>query len=173
MQILALAQYARWTLFFFHFFFIYESWMHQTDQYHVNNNYIQPHTWVCVFFATHFNNETKKNSNPFEFVHICFDFFFIFRFPHNWILDKKRFIQLNFFFVNMLKKKVISILYVHHWLRDIDRAREKIKTIFRHKVINDRIIWSICELILSSIFEIQNAFYRKLKIFQRNHQRRY
>lgn len=70
--------------FLFPFLFHYDSWTHQTDQYHVNNNYSH-HTSVCVSLFYFFNNQSTVLIFSNLFIVICFDliwFYYIFYVLH-------------------------------------------------------------------------------------------
>lgn len=132
-------------VFLFPFLFHYDSWTHQTDQYHVNNNYSH-HTSVCVSLFYFFNNQTTVLIFSNLFIVIGFDliwfdfitFFYVLHWKKIDFNNKKKTIARTrqetvykfkcFFCVKMLKKKVISFLCTTYILlteRDRERKRKK------------------------------------------------
>lgn len=98
--------------------------MHQTDQYHVNNNSIATHIRMCVFFliSTTINKSFQIRS------YFCFDFISVFS---QTTLDKKRFIQLNIFCEYVKEKGNINSISIS--LAEREREQEKMR---RHKDLN-------------------------------------
>lgn len=98
--------------------------MHQTDQYHVNNNSIATHIRMCVFFliSTTINKSFQIRS------YFCFDFISVF--PQT-TLNKKRFIQLNIFCEYVKEKGNINSISIS--LAEREREQEKMR---RHTKIS-------------------------------------